>query len=84
MRHFLSLMALRPLGYLYLGQWSWFWITLAISVIALPLSGGLAYILFWFIYAFHQYQMAKDLNQMLEASQTSETSDNGESAPTEA
>ena len=80
---FLSLIALGPLGYLYLGQWSWFWITLAISVIALPLSGGLAYILFWFIFAFHQYQMAKDLNQMLE-SREANAEDTGEEAPTEA
>jgi len=72
---FLSIVFLGPLGYLYLNQWNWFWITLAISVIALPLSGGLAYILFWFIFAFHQHQMAKELNKMLESDRT-------DSAPT--
>jgi len=62
----LSWICLGPVGYLYLGQWNWFWITLAIMVIALPLTAGLAYLLFPFIFAFHQYQMAKDLNARFE------------------
>ncbi len=62
---FLSWIFLGPLGYLYLGQWSWFWITLVISVIAYPLTVGLAYVLFPFIFGFHQYQMAKELNDAL-------------------
>lgn len=62
---FLSWIFLGPLGYLYLGQWSWFWITLVISVIAYPLTVGLAYVLFPFIFGFHQHQMAKELNDAL-------------------
>ncbi len=56
---------LGPVGYLYLGQWNWFWITLVISIIALPLTAGMAYVLFPFIFGFHQYQMARELNDML-------------------
>lgn len=62
---FLSWILLGPVGYLYLGQWNWFWITLVISIIAYPLTFGLAYILFPFVFAFHQYQMAKEINEAL-------------------
>jgi hypothetical protein len=61
----LSWILLGPLGYLYLGQWNWFWVTLVISVIAYPLTFGLAYVLFPFIFGFHQYQMARELNEAL-------------------
>lgn len=57
---------LGPLGYLYLGQWNWFWITILISIVAYPITAMFAYPLFPFIFAFHQYQMAKELNDMLE------------------
>lgn len=60
----LSWLFLGPFGYVYLGQWNWFWITLVISVIAYPLTVGVAYVLFPFIFAFHQYQMARELNAM--------------------
>ncbi len=63
----LSWVLLGPLGYLYLGQWNWFWITLVITIIAYPLTFGLALILFPFIFGFHQYQMAKELNESLDA-----------------
>ena len=63
----LSWILLGPLGYLYLGQWNWFWITLVITIIAYPLTFGLALILFPFIFGFHQYQMAKELNETLDA-----------------
>ena len=63
---FLSWVLLGPIGYLYLGQWNWFWLTFAISLVAYPLTFGLAYVLFPFIFAFHQYQMAKELNEALE------------------
>ncbi len=59
---------LGPLGYLYLGQWNWFWLTLVVSVIAYPLTAGLAYVLFPFIFAFHQFEMARELNRMIEPS----------------
>jgi hypothetical protein len=63
----LSWIFLGPVGYLYLGQWNWFWITLAITVVAYPLTGIVfGYVLFPFIFAFHQYQMAKELNNRLE------------------
>ena len=56
-----------PVGYIYLGQWNWFWITIVISILAYPLTGFIgAYVVFPFIFAFHQHQMAKDLNALLE------------------
>lgn len=55
-----------PVGYIYLGQWNWFWITIVISIAAYPLTFGSAYVLFPFIFAFHQYQMAKELNEIME------------------
>jgi hypothetical protein len=67
----LSWILLGPLGYLYLGQWNWFWITLVITIIAYPLTFGLALVLFPFIFGFHQYQMAKDLNESLNAADDS-------------
>lgn len=67
---FFSWVLLGPVGYLYLGQWSWFWITLAISVVAYPLTVGMAYVLFPFVFAFHQHQMAKELNETLEMSRS--------------
>jgi hypothetical protein len=65
---FLSWVLLGPIGYLYLGQWNWFWLTFAISLVAYPLTFGLAYVLFPFVFAFHQYQMAKELNEAFEMS----------------
>jgi len=73
----LSWILLGPLGYLYLGQWNWFWITLVITIIAYPLTFGLALVLFPFIFGFHQYQMAKDLNESLSAA------DDGGGSPAE-
>lgn len=70
----LSWLLLGPIGYLYLGQWSWFWLTLLISVIAYPLTFGLVYVLFPFVFAFHQYQMAKELNETLKGARPSESS----------
>lgn len=58
-------LCLGPVGYIYLGQWNWFWITLVITIVAYPLTFGLAYVLFPFIFAFHQYQMARELNEMI-------------------
>jgi hypothetical protein len=76
---FLSWVLLGPIGYLYLGQWNWFWITLVITVVAYPLTSigtfigyhsviGPAYVLFPFVFAFHQHQMAKELNDAFEMS----------------
>lgn len=70
----LSWILLGPLGYLYLGQWNWFWITLVITVVAYPLTFGLALVLFPFIFGFHQYQMAKELNEALESTEKTESS----------
>jgi hypothetical protein len=67
---FLSWVLLGPIGYLYLGQWNWFWVTLVISVVAYPLTFGIVYVLFPFIFAFHQHQMAKELNETLEMSRS--------------
>lgn len=58
---------LGPVGYIYLGQWNWFWITFLVQIIAYPLTGIVpAYILLPIVYGIHQYQMANDLNAMLE------------------
>jgi hypothetical protein len=54
-----------PVGYIYLGQWNWFFITLVISVLVYILTFGVAYALFPFVFAFHQYQMARELNEMI-------------------
>jgi hypothetical protein len=67
---FLSWVLLGPIGYLYLGQWNWFWLTLVISVVAYPLTFGLAYVLFPFVFALHQHQMAKELNEGFEMSRS--------------
>jgi len=56
-----------PVGYLYLGQWNWFFVSLVILAIAYLLTFGVAWVLFPFIFAFHQYQMARELNEMLVA-----------------
>ena len=64
----LSWLFLGPLGYLYLGQWNWFWITLLISILAYPLTAMVAFVIFPFIFGFHQYQMAKELNDVRKTS----------------
>ena len=65
---------LGPLGYLYLGQWNWFWITLVVTLIAYPLTFGLALVVFPFIFGFHQYQMAKELNEAIKNAGRAESS----------
>ncbi len=58
---------LGPVGYIYLQQWNWFWITFLVQIIAYPLTGVVpAYILLPVVYGIHQYQMANELNAMLE------------------
>ena len=64
---FLGWILLGPVGYIYLGQWNWFWLTFVIQIFAIPLTAGVAYILLPVIFAIHQYQMAKDLNEMIVA-----------------
>ncbi len=63
---------LGPFGYVYLGQWNWFWITMVITIIAYPITAFVAVAVFPFIFVFHQYQMAKELNAMLEKSKMEE------------
>jgi hypothetical protein len=62
---FLGWILLGPVGYIYLGQWNWFWLTFVIQIFAIPLTAGVAYILLPVIFAIHQYQMAKELNEMV-------------------
>lgn len=59
----LSWILMGPVGYIYLGQWNWFFITFVVTLIAYPLTFGIAYALFPFVFAFHQYQMARELNE---------------------
>ena len=66
----LSWLLMGPVGYIYLGQWNWFFITLVISVLVYILTFGVAYALFPFVFAFHQYQMARELNEMIPPVQT--------------
>jgi hypothetical protein len=61
----LSWILMGPVGYIYLGQWNWFFITLVISVLVYILTFGVAHVLFPFVFAFHQYQMARELNEMI-------------------
>lgn len=53
---------LGPVGYVYLGQWNWFWITFLIQIFAYPLTLFIAYPLLPVVFAIHQYQMASELN----------------------
>jgi hypothetical protein len=62
---FLGWLLLGPVGYVYLGQWNWFWLTFVVQIFAIPLTVGVAYILLPVLFAIHQYQMAKDLNVMV-------------------
>ncbi len=59
---------LGPIGYAYLGQRNWFWVTAGVSLLAFLITFGLAYILLPFVFAFHQYQMAQELNSLQDAS----------------
>jgi TM2 domain-containing membrane protein YozV len=58
---------LGPVGYIYLGQWNWFWIAIVMQIFAYPLTAFFgAYMLLPFVYAFHQYEMAKEVNKLVE------------------
>ncbi len=74
---FLGWLFLGPVGYVYLGQWNWFWLTFVIQVFAVPLTAGVAYILFPVVFAIHQYQMAKELNEMVVAGRVESQGDSG-------
>ena len=53
------------MGYIYLGQWNWFWLTFIIQIFAYPLTAFFAYPLLPIVYGIHQYQMAKDVNELI-------------------
>jgi len=61
---FFGWILLGPVGYIYLGQWNWFWLTFIIQIFAYPLTLGFAYPLLPIVYGIHQYQMAKDVNDL--------------------
>jgi len=61
---FMSWIFLGPVGYIYLGQWNWFWLTFIIQIFAYPLTAFFAYPLLPIVYGIHQYQMAKDVNEL--------------------
>lgn len=63
----LSWMCMGSIGYIYLGQWNWFFLTIVVYGISLLISLGTAWVVFPFLFAFHQYQMAQELNEMLAA-----------------
>ncbi|MBN2070551.1 MAG: zinc ribbon domain-containing protein [Candidatus Krumholzibacteriota bacterium] len=62
---FLGWIMLGPVGYVYLGQWNWFWLTFVIQIFAVPLTAGVAYVVLPVVFAIHQYQMARELNDKL-------------------
>jgi len=62
---FLGWIFLGPVGYIYLEQWNWFWLTFILQLFVIPLTLGLAYLVIPILLAFHQYQMAKQLNEMV-------------------
>ncbi len=64
---FLSWIFLGPVGYIYLGQWNWFWLTFLIQIFAYPLTAFFAYPLLPIVYGIHQYQMARDVNELFGA-----------------
>ncbi len=70
---------LGPVGYIYLGQWNWFWIMMVLQVFAYSLTSffGLfilfpfgGYMLLPFIYAVHQYDMAKKVNLLVDTAES--------------
>jgi TM2 domain-containing membrane protein YozV len=63
----LSWMFMGSVGYIYLGQWNWFFLTVVVYGVSLLISLGTAWVVFPFLFAFHQYQMAQELNEMLAA-----------------
>jgi len=75
---FLGWILLGPVGYAYLGQWNWFWLTFVIQIFAIPLTAGVAYIMLPVLYAIHQYQMANEINGMLEAARAERQARSGE------
>jgi len=77
---FLGWLLLGPVGYVYLGQWNWFWLTFVVQIFAIPLTVGVAYILLPVLFAIHQYQMAKDLNVMVVEKRAEMRHDAGEGA----
>lgn len=78
----LSWILMGPVGYIYLGQWNWFFITFIVTLIAYPLTFGIAYALFPFVFAFHQYQMARELNESLARKPDVGTTAGTEAGPT--
>ena len=63
---FFSWIFLGPVGYIYLGQWNWFWLTSIIQIFAYPSTLIIpAWALLPIVYGFHQYQMARDVNELL-------------------
>lgn len=69
---FLGWIFLGPVGYIYLEQWNWFWLTFILQLFVIPLTLGLAYIIIPVIFAFHQYQMAKEINERVMAQRNGE------------
>lgn len=62
---FLGWFFLGPLGYVYLEQWNWFWFTFVIQIFAYPLTLFTAYPILPVVYALHQYQMAREINDLV-------------------
>ncbi|MDD4857425.1 MAG: zinc ribbon domain-containing protein [Candidatus Krumholzibacteria bacterium] len=74
---FMSWIFLGPVGYIYLGQWNWFWLTFIIQIFAYPLTAFFAYPLLPIVYGIHQYQMAKDVNELIAAEPGRKSAGNG-------
>jgi hypothetical protein len=72
---FFSWIFLGPVGYIYLGQWNWFWLTFIIQIFAYPLTAFFAYPLLPIVYGIHQYQMARDVNELISVPPKEENAD---------
>lgn len=66
------------LGYIYLGQWNWFFLGLVIWFVAIPMTLLSSLFVFPIVFAIHQYDMAKDINNLLAEQQERGGATNGE------
>ncbi len=71
-----------PFGYIYLGQWNWVWLSFFVEIVALAIGHGVAYALLPFLFGFHQYDMAREINRRLDEARRERGDDRGAGAPT--
>ena len=52
-------------GYIYLGQWNWFFLAFVIWFVAIPFTALSSLFVLPIVFAIHQYDMAEDINKLL-------------------